>query len=333
MCNAWNHSASCRCGWGGDGHLGQRTYGNLTGYDGRNFFSTSRSRKVGTHDSFVVANAKCPVCKESVFFYQSEFGGRVFFDSLGWPWPKHPCTDNRLHKESRVPIEFIGEDDDHDIVRLITEFDAEGFFPLVCSRTKTPRQLGAEFLYPENSNRQNSYAHVWLRLNSELRVTLGSIFFIKEISAREGSYHLRLCYRRVGQQKISFEYVGAEIDTFIRPVLQNGRIEFKDFTGLKKRTVFTVNGDVKVKKKSNPNEPHGSNNGSRSSKEVSELKSACKFCMKSIHNSQIKAQKRACAYELTDCSKCGKKMYRHNISIHFASQCPQRNAEILPTQI
>ena len=27
--------------------------------------------------------------------YQSPNGGRVFFDDLGWPWPKHPCTDNQ----------------------------------------------------------------------------------------------------------------------------------------------------------------------------------------------------------------------------------------------
>jgi hypothetical protein len=29
-----------------------------------------------------------------VFFYQNSFGSRVFFDELGPPWPKHPCTDN-----------------------------------------------------------------------------------------------------------------------------------------------------------------------------------------------------------------------------------------------
>ncbi|MCG7932633.1 MAG: hypothetical protein N0E44_21680 [Candidatus Thiodiazotropha lotti] len=29
-----------------------------------------------------------------MFFYQSPNGGRVFFDELGPPWPKHPCTDN-----------------------------------------------------------------------------------------------------------------------------------------------------------------------------------------------------------------------------------------------
>ncbi len=36
--------------------------------------------------------AKCPVCGAAVFFFQSEFGGRVYFDELGPPWPKHPCT-------------------------------------------------------------------------------------------------------------------------------------------------------------------------------------------------------------------------------------------------
>lgn len=43
--------------------------------------------------SYLNPNAKCPVCGKSVFFYQSEHGGRVFFDDLGWPWQKHPCTD------------------------------------------------------------------------------------------------------------------------------------------------------------------------------------------------------------------------------------------------
>lgn len=44
--------------------------------------------------SYVNPNARCPVCGEKVYFYQSPFGGRVFFDNLRWPWPKHSCTDN-----------------------------------------------------------------------------------------------------------------------------------------------------------------------------------------------------------------------------------------------
>ena len=53
-----------------------------------------------TFEAYINPNAECPVCKKKVFFYQSSFGGRVFFDDLGWPWPKHPCTDRQsAHSE------------------------------------------------------------------------------------------------------------------------------------------------------------------------------------------------------------------------------------------
>ncbi|RUL95185.1 hypothetical protein [Verrucosispora sp. FIM060022] len=43
---------------------------------------------------WISPNAHCPVCGASVYFYANEHGSRVFFDELGPPWPKHPCTDN-----------------------------------------------------------------------------------------------------------------------------------------------------------------------------------------------------------------------------------------------
>jgi hypothetical protein len=89
MCNAWNHPINCSCGWGGDGHQGKRTTGN----------SLSHNPWIGYLSftgvsSYTNPNATCPVCGEPVFFYQSASGGKVFFDELGPPWPKHPCTDN-----------------------------------------------------------------------------------------------------------------------------------------------------------------------------------------------------------------------------------------------
>lgn len=39
-----------------------------------------------------IPNAICPICGAVVFFYIAPNGGRVFFDSLGPPWPKHGCT-------------------------------------------------------------------------------------------------------------------------------------------------------------------------------------------------------------------------------------------------
>ena len=46
------------------------------------------------YPSYVNPNARCPVCGADVYFYQSPYGGRVFFDELGPPWFKHPCTSS-----------------------------------------------------------------------------------------------------------------------------------------------------------------------------------------------------------------------------------------------
>jgi hypothetical protein len=43
--------------------------------------------------AYINPNALCPVCGVPVYFYQNRWGSRVFFDELGKPWPKHPCTD------------------------------------------------------------------------------------------------------------------------------------------------------------------------------------------------------------------------------------------------
>ncbi len=47
----------------------------------------------------VVPNARCPVCGALVYFHSNEHGSRVYFDELGHPWPKHPCTDTAEHRD------------------------------------------------------------------------------------------------------------------------------------------------------------------------------------------------------------------------------------------
>ncbi|MES0000908.1 hypothetical protein NKJ90_19220 [Mesorhizobium sp. M0051] len=49
---------------------------------------------------YVNPNARCPVCGDAVFFYANQHGSRVYFDELGQPWTKHPCTDNPRHRMS-----------------------------------------------------------------------------------------------------------------------------------------------------------------------------------------------------------------------------------------
>jgi hypothetical protein len=94
MCNANNHPPGCTCGFGGEGHLGGNS--SRSGYP-----TYVPPPQFDAYETFVNPNARCPICTLPVFFYQSEYGGRVFFDELGPPWPKHPCTDN-----GREPLEL-----------------------------------------------------------------------------------------------------------------------------------------------------------------------------------------------------------------------------------
>lgn len=80
-CNAHNHRPGCNCGWGG---VFYETNGQLVKLD------WSKA------ESHTTPNGTCPVCSAPVFFYRSPEGGSVFFDDLGPPWPKHPCTDPDL---------------------------------------------------------------------------------------------------------------------------------------------------------------------------------------------------------------------------------------------
>lgn len=96
-----NHRASCTCGWCLNVRHG--------GHGQPIYLSTARTPSFSGYASFTNPNAICPVCGASVFFYQSPAGGRVFFDELGPPWPKHGCTDDatktvrRLTNERRTP--------------------------------------------------------------------------------------------------------------------------------------------------------------------------------------------------------------------------------------
>lgn len=45
----------------------------------------------------------CPVCDTTVFYYRNEHGSRIFFDSLGKPWPLHGCMERA---KGFLPLDF-----------------------------------------------------------------------------------------------------------------------------------------------------------------------------------------------------------------------------------
>jgi hypothetical protein len=158
-CNAWNHSRDCTCDFrGGHGFGGGGRYGG----GARATFSAvpaepasagwSRAQGDGTVASHVNPNARCPVCGASVYFYRSPYDGRVFFDDLGPPWPKHGCTDSgRWPDGSRrqgaplyfrsgdVFLEIKVSDDNSDTDKPTVR--EEGWEPLCSSRVSETRWL------------------------------------------------------------------------------------------------------------------------------------------------------------------------------------------------
>lgn len=96
MCNGYNHSNWCTCGWGGDGHSGGRSGGNSPNQD-YNYDLLSWSigharcdlRSPFTHPIY------CHYCGVVIFFHTNGNGDCVFFDELGPPWPKHSCLQSK----------------------------------------------------------------------------------------------------------------------------------------------------------------------------------------------------------------------------------------------
>src|SRR3954453_12272343 len=115
VCNGHNHHDGCTCGWGGEWHgnkpLGSTIYLRANRIHSEKARRTRLSEKEIHFDvdvrALTIPNARCPVCGASAFFYQNDYGSRVFFDSLGPPWPKHPCTDrNRKADAGRSWVEY-----------------------------------------------------------------------------------------------------------------------------------------------------------------------------------------------------------------------------------
>lgn len=126
MCNAWNHPINCHCGWGGDGHLG-RSSGDNGDCGPRSYTDWAHEAYHSASAAYTNPNARCPVCQKRVYFYQSPEGGRVYFDELGPPWPKHPCTD-QVGPKSVKDVTSISRTS----ASVRYEWQQDGWRPYIC---------------------------------------------------------------------------------------------------------------------------------------------------------------------------------------------------------
>jgi hypothetical protein len=137
MCNAYNHAFDCPCGFGGDTGGGGWRGGRAHFYPiyTEPLSSGWAKDSSGTVESYVNPNAHCPVCGETVYFYRSPYNGRVFFDELGWPWPKHPCTDNSAQPRRATRNSVLGN-----TPRAEPAWRAEGWSPLLSVKVYSAQQ-------------------------------------------------------------------------------------------------------------------------------------------------------------------------------------------------
>lgn len=96
----YNHYPDCTCGWCVNHGRTRINLSDLRAsyrrHEAESFLKKNGARSVA--GCYIKPNARCPICGAEVFFYANEFGSRVYFDDLGPPWPKHPCTDNPRQK-------------------------------------------------------------------------------------------------------------------------------------------------------------------------------------------------------------------------------------------
>lgn len=109
MCNAWNHSPECNCGWGGS------STGNSKGVFTSLSSSFPKTASDDDDDNSETYSTNCWWCGAIVFYHTNGYGDSVLFDSLGWPWEIHSCWENywKEEKDRRRVINYYSNEQNH----------------------------------------------------------------------------------------------------------------------------------------------------------------------------------------------------------------------------
>jgi len=138
---------------------------------------------------FVKPNARCPVCGSPVFYYENVNGGKVYFDELGPPWPKHPCLDDpyAVRRASQTP--HVGSPapkirHQSDVERIEKAVAAAGMDfrgkraeISLLAELAAIKCIGGSFYCVGINIEEGRYSHIYFRYdNSEIEMRVGTIF-------------------------------------------------------------------------------------------------------------------------------------------------------------
>jgi hypothetical protein len=121
-----NHYSSCTCPW-----CYHPSFADINDAKPINF-------KTATSDTYTIPNARCPECGAPVFFYRSPYGGSVYFDELGVPWPKHPCMD----KGGQAPAHRLSAAPEAPKARQTPPWKKDGWLPITFLLFGNPNSKG-----------------------------------------------------------------------------------------------------------------------------------------------------------------------------------------------
>jgi hypothetical protein len=153
-----NHYSGCTCPWCYHPSF-------ATGDDAKpiNF-------EFATRDSYTIPNARCPECDDPVFFYRSPYGGSVYFDKLGVPWPKHPCMDKGRPPRRHRP----DAEQDVEPRRQVPKWEREGWLPIAIHVIGNPDSKGVQGLFVREI--LSGLSHYWDTSNMPNEVKEGPAF-------------------------------------------------------------------------------------------------------------------------------------------------------------
>lgn len=250
MCNAHNHPPNCTCGWG----------------QGSNFSFSSKFNSIFRNNSIqenyaykvlevfpehkfsvTVPNALCPVCGEKVFFYQNNNGSRVFFDSLGKPWPKHPCTDKEgystkdgkrgnIYSKDDFCIPEFSKEKKEVIQKNIKIFDYNSFYFFVSKHGKNMLKFNGNKYLLEEDLCNSPDIKIIVERNKELYLETYEIF-------SEESQQIRLI-PKIQSDFENLKHFGIDDDEILTV-----SINYSEFSIKKICEVSILHYDIKMKMK------------------------------------------------------------------------------------
>lgn len=100
MGHGYNHFYDCTCRW----CVNYRKGRSKDQKNQEKIEFEKRIYELNEYFSTTYPNAKCFKCGDAIFFYANSNGSRVFFDSLGKPWPKHKCYYNDFWEDFEIDL-------------------------------------------------------------------------------------------------------------------------------------------------------------------------------------------------------------------------------------